>query len=318
MIKLLFLITFFFLVRPCTGLTNPPETELDNLQSIFSAKTPRNPLYEWSYSFASPSKITLNGSELGACMSLISSISFDPLSISKNEMNCSYNDDDFFNYLAAVPGRKCDYSTGLEEALKERVFAQGYNTIAPTLLYSISLSLNRGNVWNSILTIHQLLRNMARYQLTAFYSYESDSIEQKLFWERFVDIRGDLSERGDGQSGDHPGSWYRLWGIMLRRLEDVAEKRSIPGPLNPYQQTDAEIRKESRNNSWAKISAVGAEVFKVVGFIPEDDRKKVFVNYEGAQAANQLAHFLNTGLIDYPLAENQLERCMEHSYLIHQ
>ncbi|WP_413582822.1 hypothetical protein [Bdellovibrio sp. HCB288] len=131
---------------------------------------------------------------------------------------CNFDHDQFFFYMIGDPDR-CDYSTGQENKLRTWIMNQKDNTIDPVKLFREALKLNGGSTFNSALTIHQLLRNEARYKSKSYF-YKSTPAQEKAFWNKFVDIRGDLEERGKtkGFEADHQGSWYRMWGIMGYRF----------------------------------------------------------------------------------------------------
>ncbi|WP_413576146.1 hypothetical protein ACLVWU_17320 [Bdellovibrio sp. HCB290] len=131
---------------------------------------------------------------------------------------CKFDHDAFFDYMIAGEVR-CDYSTGQEQKLRDWIMSKADNSVDPVNIFREALKLNGGSTFNAALTIHQLLRNEARYKGKAFY-YNSTPDLEKSFWNKFVDIRGDLEERGKekGFEADHQGSWYRIWGIMGYRF----------------------------------------------------------------------------------------------------
>lgn len=127
------------------------------------------------------------------------------------------NEEVWMQYLALSANRNCDFATGQEETLKEWVLKQSDNSIDPLTIFEKSLELNTGNLMNSLITVHQLLRYNARWFSTVYDDYKSSTEESRAFWNKFIDIRGDLSERGPSFEGDHAGSWYRIWGMALWR-----------------------------------------------------------------------------------------------------
>ncbi|MBO9668803.1 MAG: hypothetical protein J7501_18540, partial [Bdellovibrio sp.] len=106
---------------------------------------------------------------------------------------CIFSQRDFFEYMLGEPSRSCDYSTGQESILREWILEQKDNSIDPVKLYREALKLSGGSAFNATLMIHQLLRTEARYKQPSFY-YESTPAKEKAFWNKFVDIRGDLEE----------------------------------------------------------------------------------------------------------------------------
>lgn len=141
--------------------------------------------------------------------------------------NIQKGKEDFENLFSYLAGNKeFQYKTGKELALRKWIREQLDNSISPHELFKQSLKLNQGNLFYSILTIHELLRNEARY-FADYIDYDSSKEQFQSFYNKFVDIRGDLEERCDGVSGgDHAGSWYRIWGTMLDSMNSVVPKES--------------------------------------------------------------------------------------------
>jgi hypothetical protein len=140
------------------------------------------------------------------------------------------------NYLAGDPSRDCDLGSGHEDQLKSWVLSQPNHSIDPVAIYRKSLELNRGNIFLALITVHQIMRTEARWWDIGRYSInnakivkadgkiaalESLSNDELNFFDKFTDIRGDLRERGKPYFGDHPGTWYRIWGAMIYRLSFV-------------------------------------------------------------------------------------------------
>jgi hypothetical protein len=124
----------------------------------------------------------------------------------------------FVAYLQADPARPVDFQSGTEGELAEWVLDNDKpeNSIDPLRIFRKSLELNHGNVWNTLLAIHDLLRNEARWFDRTRYVFRSSREKEEAFFNKLIDIRGDLRERGE--IGDHFGSWYRPWLGMLLRL----------------------------------------------------------------------------------------------------
>jgi len=137
-------------------------------------------------------------------------------------------------YLAG--NRSFDYSTGKERQLWEWVNAQRGNSITPGKLFAKALELNGGKIGEALLCTHQLLRNEARFKSDYIRgSFTKSDEEQKFFFDRFRDIRGDLVEVGG--PGDHPGSWYRMFGVVLNvygtSVHSVKEGTESPAEVGP-------------------------------------------------------------------------------------
>lgn len=169
------------------------------------------------YKYAKKSVLYIDSAVLGKCLGS---------EIKKQKFNwgvdrVQYPEGSFDGYLA---GSKTDHFTNHNEvALWAWVFSQPDNQITPITLFRKSLELNRNNVFASLLSIHTALRNVARWKAAYIKAHPSRTIPKdvetvNLFFNKFVDIRGDLTERGGSFRGDHPGSWYRIWGMMMKFL----------------------------------------------------------------------------------------------------
>lgn len=94
--------------------------------------------------------------------------------------------------------------------------SQPDNSITPEKIYSASLSLNE-SAGKSLLCVHELLRNIARHGAD-YIRYSTTPEFRTTFFNKFIDIRGDLVEAGE--DGDHAGSWYRLFGMLTKVFAD--------------------------------------------------------------------------------------------------
>lgn len=126
-------------------------------------------------------------------------------------------------YLSGDDERACDYASGKEDELKTWVLSQKDNSITPESIFAESIRLNKGEIFSSLITVYQLLRNNARWWDDFRYAYHSSKSDEERFFNKFIDIRGDLKERGKGFYGDHFGSWFRIWGTMIYTLGFVGE-----------------------------------------------------------------------------------------------
>jgi hypothetical protein len=210
------------------------------------------------------------------------------------------NTDDFLDYLGGDFGRSCDYVSGHEKALKQWILRQPDHSIDPLKIFRKSLNLSRGNLMTALLTIHQVLRNEARwwdpdrYVEGGMQQDLEEAVRKELrFFNKFVDIRGDLRERGQPYHGDHPGTWYRIWGAMLYRLgfvqpndfrKHVASSPScVARPFNPFEKLLADI-----NDLRAAMVFAGDEFAKRQGLggNHEFDLRKVEYDEDGGSAAS--------------------------------
>jgi hypothetical protein len=258
---------------------------------------PKSPLV---YKYPTQNKIEIDGKALGVCLSLatLEHMSLSPY-ISLQETNCKYNPTQLLSYLRADRSelRACDYTTTFEAEIIKWVLRQHDNSIDPLLIFQESYSLSGGNVFNAILAIHNVIRNHARYYDTRRYSFPSTKEKSEKFLNKFIDIRGDLSERGASFSGDHAGSWYRIWGIALYRFSlgyDYAWFRDL---------------------YLAYVIAYGAEIYKMSANYPESDRSgKIETNKQGARMGNQVFSAIQD---PQRLAKeaDQWQGCLQKSYL---
>lgn len=187
----------------------------------------------FSYSYPAKVKVKIDSPLMAQCMALATQEVTKSYSLDRSRLfekrDADFNE--FTLYLSVHADRKFDFSTGQEAPLREWVMLQNQNSIDPVLLYQKSLGLNSGNIFAAILTIHQLLRNEARFTDKRRYQYKSTLPQQQKFFDQFIDIRGDLVERGPGFYGDHKGSWYRFWGTFLYVLLWQPERLAANSPL---------------------------------------------------------------------------------------
>ncbi|MBI3555442.1 MAG: hypothetical protein HY074_04165 [Deltaproteobacteria bacterium] len=227
------------IVSPGVGLTSILASEFllggNGIKQSNTGKSDNNPLGA-RYLYPVNEKLHIDPAFLGLCMAQ-ASISTGHYYFAKDEMQYETSTHEIRKdkmtgaplllYLAGESGRSGDYISGHEEELKTWILSQPDNSIDPVTIYQKSLGLNEGNIWNALLTIHQLLRNNARWWASSRYFYSSSKENQEAFFNKFIDIRGDLTDRGSGFSGDHYGSWYRLWGIMLYRISEIDDALAI-------------------------------------------------------------------------------------------
>ena len=170
------------------------------------------------------------------------------------------------------------YSTGKEAALRRIILQQPPGSVDPFHVFAWSMDLHGGRLFEAVLAIHELLRNEARFYRD-WISYPSTPELMRLFFNQFVDIRGDLEERGTGFHGDHRGSWYRIWGTMLDYLVAVMPSRECKGSA-------CEVLNLASNlwlaSVYGTFRAHAAEWIKpVIMYGHESDRRKIEVNQWG-------------------------------------
>lgn len=229
----------------------------------------------------------------------------NPLMSGEN-MQCELTNQSLMTYLTAEKDR-CDFQTGNEQKLKQIILLQKDNSVDPVMLFRASLKLNGGRIFDAVLTIHQLLRNEARWWNDSVYAYRSSPAKSSVFWNKFIDIRGDLDSRKNGFHGDHAGSWYRIWGTMLYSMK-------VNQGLGKG--TCAEAIK-GMNAIYGQFQAVGAELVKYLmdvlpgDYTPGGDRRgKMLINTASAEAAQML----EPGRATLPWFNQSY--CSERKYLV--
>jgi hypothetical protein len=233
--------------RSCSSTADHGTQKYTVTESVNKGYTsPAHPRTDF-YKYPRERELVINSRRMGGCFASALNQYDGPLSFDKDNMTCrlwplnrrassmdeyyNYNDgfnaiydeDTFFPYLAVYGDRECDFETGNELDLRSWVLEQNDNSITPMKMFEESLRINEGNVWNTIMTIHQLVRNEVRWNRQRHYIYPSSQESEGVFINKLVDIRGDLRERDGRLVGDHGGSWYRIWGAMLYRLRGSDE-----------------------------------------------------------------------------------------------
>ena len=245
--------------------------------------------------------------------------------------------DSFNQYLQGDTARACDYATGNESQLEKWIVAQPDNSINHLTLFREALRIEKGNIYSAVLMIHQLLRNEARWGQYPRYQFISNPIRQKRFFAKFIDARGDLSERGKGFVGDHAGSWYRIWAGMLLRMQfmddshfnglygprPMACMRRAPGlfeQLSENLQGHLAILIDTRQSAvWDALSsnAAAADGYynsKIVKREPDSRKQQLDRNGSDSAAAafNSLRHENDSDLSSTALS---LNKCLAGGYL---
>lgn len=291
---------------------------------FFLAMFPNTSMAQYSYSVKQ--KIYIRPNLLGQCLARVTREGYSNFSYSKSHMNYRFDKDQFFNYLSGFPGHT-PYKTGKEEQLKEWVLKQQDNSVDPVNIFKESMRLNDGNIWNATLTIHELIRNNARWRYKQFYNYNSSDEQERAFFNKFIDIRGDLKELGSFYNGDHAGTWYRIWGIMLYRLSKTDEslfeetRRLSGGSLALMRVDDCKvsfpfIRHVSQNLQTAFV-AYAAEWVKIT--MPQEywgeDLRKAEINDNGGQIMSQLIMSLLQDQRTFQSKVIQQSECDRRTYL---
>ncbi len=224
---------------------------------------------------------------------------------------CQYTHNAFWDYLTTSDiNRTCDFETGNENELKKWILSQRDNSIDPVSIFRKSMEINNGHIFNSLLTVHQLLRNEARWRSTKYYHYSSSAQEEDIFFRKFIDIRGELKERGEGFEGNHQGSWYRMWGIALYRISLVDKKSDInrctklkPNPINSF-----------KSSMVALLAELAKYIHDITGSRGSDsDRQgKARINNMGSKMGTEIIR-LSSGL---RLNSKDKDNCLNKKYIM--
>jgi hypothetical protein len=286
------------------------------------------------FSYPKSSKLAINSERLGLCMSYVAS-KLPKLEFSDKDIICKWfdhvptaertdgNKANFYFYLKARD-RKCDYTTVHEEELKNWILSQPDNSIDLIKLFEQSLKTHNGNIKAALLCVHNLLRNEARFWDGDGYYYKSSKAEAKNVFNKFIDIRGDLRERGGDFKGDHKGSWYRIWGVMLGRLW-LFSSNSLTSSL------DKSACRKSKSLipfSFEKFATdyiaeagiyatetIAKDILKPFGIVLEEDKYKQILSNEVSKAAGSFVDGLRENSLLLRSGIND-EACSASQYLM--
>ena len=114
--------------------------------------------YKNNYKYPRHEFLVLNADLLGQCMAAF---------ILKNGGytlgNSMPHKSSYLQYLSGTAS--IDYFTGKEETLRAWVLSQPENSIDPLSIFEKSYQLNKSDLFDALLTIHELLRNQARFYM---------------------------------------------------------------------------------------------------------------------------------------------------------
>jgi hypothetical protein len=277
-----------------------------------------------TYSYPANRQLAIDPVKMADCLALKSIQLKQKVYVDRNQMVQPFDSNKFFYYLVADPRREFDYQSGTEKKLFQWILNQKDNSLDPLALFNHSLQMNQGNLWNAILAIHEVLRDNARFFSKKFYRLEYD-INQKnsaQLFNKLIDIRGDLIERDPKIfHGDHRGTWYRIWGIMLYRLM-VESDSDLNNQFQVHQNDYSELNQKFNDlQSW--INASGAEWVKYFSQgtgknnHPIDDTRKIIYNRLGYLT---LSNYINVmSHVEYlggNVFENLKKSCNARFYLV--
>ncbi len=195
-----------------------------------------------------------------------------------------------FSYLMGSP--RVQHRSYLEPALENWVREQPNNAIDPPAIFRQALSLAGGDVHGALLTIFELLKNNARFFNEVLVAWPSTYEMRREFFDHFIDLRGDLKERGGKFRGDHAGGWYRMFGMLLYSYHRAISSMSREDRLRP-------IDSGPLMGRWRlpqvrlTVTAVAAEVLKPLLNWKDPDRMKVLSNIRGVRIARSFLQSLS-------------------------
>jgi len=171
------------------------------------------------YSYAVDKTLIIDASVLGKTLgdALAKEIGIKNLKLTDKSNNYS----ELRTYLEG--STKVNYKTGNESKLRSWILSQPDNSVDPVKLTIEAVKLNGNNLFKGLLCTHELLRNEARFD-AHYTTYNSTYEDKAKFFNKFIDIRGDLVERNLKLTGDHSGTWYRIFGTQLYSLDSMVNK----------------------------------------------------------------------------------------------
>lgn len=265
----------------------------------------------FTYRFPRQERLKIDSRKLGICFAVKAQKAKTGFSFDRRFRNPEQSFDDFVEYLGASASRKYDFSTGKEDLLREWILSRPKNSIDPYILFGASLSFNKGDLFQATLTIHQLLRNEARFIDARRYHYNSTFARHQEFFDRLIDIRGDLVERGPGFNGDHGGSWYRMWGTMLYEMMWMPEVLTSQGEALSLKQKSV----AGLGNVVGQTLSGYVEISKFISPKEIDVLGKIQMGQVGARAANVLMKTL-WGQTDFVVTRDLEVACANRQYLL--
>lgn len=266
------------------------------------AQNRKKPLYYGNnYNYPKSQDIEIDGPLLGQCFALVAN-SYKEIRLSAKDTYPS-----LFSYLIGTEA--VDYKTGKEAQLKEKILAAKDNSIDPLKLFSWSLELHKGDLFKSILAIHELLRNEARFYRQLSHNYPSDKKSMAKFFNKFIDIRGDLEERGDNFTGDHRGSWYRIWGTMLDHLNTLSDEADAVGSASHICKR-SRFRRGTADFQGSVIAPLAENIKRITVWKDVDDRKAE-INQAGYDVISEFFDVYNGGTI----VKDLKKKCENREYL---
>ena len=260
----------------------------------------------YRYKYPSKMSVYLDGKALGRCLG--QELKRHPFTWGVDRKKYS-----IWNFDSYLTGSKyAYYTTPTELVLKKWILSQPDNSITPASLFTQALEFNNRNVVDSLVNIHTILRNVARWRSPYVKAQNAPSTPTQAedvtaFFNKMIDIRGDLMERGGSNKGDHPGSWYRMWGMMLKFIMSAPVGEKNVTYQNPW---------FNFNRDYLRALVAGlAENIKHIlpGFADDPDKhRKGDLN---ARAANG-AYWMAMTALNHPETLKR-HHCSPNAYLTH-
>ena len=294
------------------------------------------PLSNLQYKYPASQRVTIDGRKFGQCLAIATQQTTKDYYLNRNEMNGAFSVPGFLFYLQASHGQSGRYHSGYEEQLKSWMLKQPDDSIDPVGLYTEALKLNKGNVWNALLTCHDLLRNNARFYDTERYRYSTHRRYAETLFNKLIDIRGDLKERNSKErtnsfSGDHGGTWYRLWAFLIFALAQERDRNpgerqnkkvcncELAGPIAKLRYDASEISRYLIIGTEANLAAL-TEASKKLWGRESDAVGKLRTDFSSAESIMTFSSELwdnsaASSLEIDPKKKNSLE-CQKRNYLV--
>ncbi|OFZ37679.1 MAG: hypothetical protein A2504_07525 [Bdellovibrionales bacterium RIFOXYD12_FULL_39_22] len=122
------------------------------------------------------------------------------------------------------------FYTGSEQEIGDWLKDQKDNSVSPIDIFEKAMDLRKGDIFESLLLCHNILRLKLRYYPREDSSLQSYSKkERSSYLSKLKDIRGDKDNGGDLE-----GAWYHFFGISLYAFADNYKKMKsgvFPSPL---------------------------------------------------------------------------------------
>ncbi|MBI2605160.1 MAG: hypothetical protein HYW49_03665 [Deltaproteobacteria bacterium] len=280
---------------------------LTGVGSKTNSNTSSSTIFKNGYLYAKKKPVTIRSKSLAMAFAVSTLNVFDRKELTNKPYADPFHD---LNYYLAGSKEASDAAMFLNpeerEAFSSRfnhlrdwILAQPDNSIEPHTLFVESLKLTNGDMFGSAILAHDLLRKEARFFDNRYIVYKSTLEERAAFFNKFIDLRGDLDDRGKGNRGDHAGTWYRMFGILTKVLSATTTTSDNAFDLNLFDRYQH------------RLTVAGAELLKPLIMWRDPDTRKIEINLKAVSVADYFIRFLNK----YGSSEALPEIPSQNSYL---